>query len=119
MRLCASSKYKVWNANCSVCSGSDHQVLDVESSVNGSFVDRNPRHVRQKVPVMFEVQSVLRTEQNLDHSNTGYGDPTLHDQGFETITNYRKSDASECTFVDQVFCHSLVPGRLNGTSVGL
>ena len=110
MRLCACGKHKVGNPNCSVCTRSDHQLLNVERSVDYSFGDRNPRHVRQKAPVIFEVQSVLRTEQNLDHPDTSDRDATLHDQGFETITNYRKPDAGEGAFVDQVFRHSLVPG---------
>jgi hypothetical protein len=118
MKLCACGKYKVWNPNGSMRSVANHQLLNIERSVDDSFGDRNPWHVRQKVPVIFEVQSVLRTEQNLDHSDTSDCDATLHDQGLETVTNYGKSYASEGAFVDQVLCHSLLPGRLDGPSVG-
>ena len=119
MKLGACGEDKVWNTDCSMCSVADHQMLNIERSVDDSFGDRNPWHVRQKAPVIFEVKSILRTEQNLDHSNASYCNPTLHDQGLQAVTNYGKSDASEGTFVDQVLRHSLVPGRLDGTSICL
>lgn len=113
----ACSEDEVGGTGCSVSSGTDHQPLHLQRPVDHSIVQSDPRHGVKITAVSRKLQRGSRSDQDLDHADTGDRERSRHQSRRPSRRHTGITKAHPCRLIDQVRRHSSVPCRQNRSTV--